>query len=1246
MNVDINTLRKNPTDEPPPDETAAPFWDVASAGWKKATITGYYNGPEDKIRTDMLVDMWGKLSPESRDLVGRQMNGREFDDPLKASTALILDAASREVPKDPVKWGNAPLDMVQFQDRVDQQRRKDLADAQAILDRPGGGWAEFLGSAGRAFADPLNIAMAPFGVEGGLVRTMAGEAVLNGVAEGLAVPREREVAQELDQPKPNMTMRVAEGAALGAGLVGAVAGVVRFAKYVSARKGIERAMAPAGVHPLENDAEIEAAQNELTGDKPVRQAIADQTRTLKIGAFPSMSDFDFSAAGNASPKTNRIGYVYGKLIGKGVSPEDAAAIVGNGMVESGPSLNPGEIGDGGNALGFLQWNGPRKRALEEFAAKAGKPANDLDTQIDFLMHELDGPEAGAWAKVQAGKTAEEKAALFSQWFERPGIPHTGRRVGHARDVYKQFSEGQIPKWLGPVSEASDEVPLFSTSRGYTGDGQVSTSSGRTIDVKYEVVDASILQRATGDLQPRDRSRTNSDAWIAETAARLDPAQLMPSPNAATGTPIVGADNIIESGNGRFGAIMSAYERFPDRAEAYRREIENMTGQPIPEGVERPVLVARRTSDMDPATRRQFVIDAQDSGVARMTPTEIARTSSRAMTPELLGRMDLGAGILDPKNAGFVRGALDALPASERNALFNPDGGLNRAGQERIRDALFARAWNAPDILARFTETDAGELKSLMDALNEAAPSWAALRADIEAGRVRPDADISPFVLEAIRIIASARELSQRDNLPMANALAELLDEVDMLDGAWSPLTVALVKNKFWKNGKAASAAEIGDFLKRYASEARTVAATDSMFAGTTAEILRAIDPKVFGDLPDDLGTPRTVVTRGQSPTEVPQMQEVAYAKGADSPEAVEADQAAFEDLRGSPEETPMPDLAGVEPREVVPQLAMAQPFEDLDTLYRKAAVAQERLATEGKTIAEELGIEFKDPGLKDRAATEEKLPRKGYTSPRLLTDVSRGGFVLKDFAEGDVLVERLAQSFDLVDEGWKLKPDTSYLDRKVLVRHPDGMLSEVQIWTPEMAKAKAAETAAYTKMRSLDPASLEVKALSQQSAQAYSAAIRGDKIDLTSLTPSATSKAPKVFPKKVENSASVSPAQSAVQRTSRASTFDQDLPASRIATAANPRPGGLNTIAGRYSQERKPISDMGENPSVKDNSNMGAADKYVNSPELQAAKAEFESLTIDLGDGTVIRPADMLDDIEADEQLAHVLAHCNPKGQA
>ena len=50
-------------------------------------------------------------------------------------------------------------------------------------------------------------------------------------------------------------------------------------------------------------------------------------------------------------------------------------------------------------------------------------------------------------------------------------------------------------------------------------------------------------------------------------------------------------------------------------------------------------------------------------------------------------------------------------------------------------------------------------EALIEALETAAPNWAALRADIEAGLVTPDMDISPYVLDAMRLIASARELA-------------------------------------------------------------------------------------------------------------------------------------------------------------------------------------------------------------------------------------------------------------------------------------------------------------------------------------------------------------------------------------------------------------------------------------------------------------------------------------------------------
>lgn len=437
--------------------------------------------------------------------------------------------------------------------------------------------------------------------------------------------------------------------------------------------------------------------------------------------------------------------------------------------------------------------------------------------------------------------------------------------------------------------ASADVPDFSgyiTSRGYTGSGQVSAGDGFRLDVDYEVVDASLLTRASGPYQPRDRGRIGSDAWVADTAARLDPAQLMPSPTADRGAPLVGPDGMIESGNGRFSAITRAYERHPDRAAAYRQQIE-VAGFDIPEGVERPVLIARRRTELTDAERAALTVDAQDSGVARMTPTELARTGSQAMTAERLAGFMPGARITDADNQGFVRQILSALPRSERNALLDGAGALNAEGARRIRQAFFARAGDDPDLIARYAEAeDAGDLKSLMDALENAAPEWATLRAEIEAGAIAPDFDITGHVLEAMRLIGQARSEAAAGRGHMARILSDMLDDIDLLDGALSPLTVRLVQ-KFWRNGRAAPAAEVTDFLTRYARDARKAGGTADLLAVRPAEVLRKIDADTFGDLPQEFGR-----VRGQTdpqPVSDSALPQAAYAKGADSPEAIDAD---------------------------------------------------------------------------------------------------------------------------------------------------------------------------------------------------------------------------------------------------------------------------------------------------------------------------------------------------------------------
>lgn len=575
-------------------------------------------------------------------------------------------------------------------------------------------------------------------------------------------------------------------------------------------------------------------------------------RDAQPGKPLTFSDFDFTPKGNASPTTNPIGYVFGRLLERGYTPEQAAGIVGNLMQESTPRLNTAHVGDGGNSIGMGQWNGPRRHALLAYAREQGKDWRDLDTQIDFLDHELRTSERAAGDAIRAAKTATEAARIGSERFWRPGIPRIEKRMGYAEDLMEFFAAGRVPRYPGARSGGSGGAGGGSftgyTSRGYTATGQVTAGDGMTVDVAYQVVDLAKLKRASGELQPRDRTRAASDEQIAELAARLDPARLMPSPEADRGAPIVGGDDVIESGNGRVMALERAYDQHPDRASAYRQQIET-AGFDIPADVDRPVLIARRTSELSDADRQGFVRAANQSQIARMSATERARMDARQIDARTVGLFDPRFGLRAPENSAFTRRVLDALPQAERSGLVDAGGKLNAEGALRIRQALFARAYDAPDLLARYTETGEGPMKSLMTALELAAPDWAAMRAAVADGRLRPEMDITPFVLDAMRLIALARDTAARDGGKVAEVLDGLLADIDLLEGAVPPLTVALVR-KFVPKGRAAPAEKIADFLKRYAKEAQKIGGTEAALfdAPGPLDALKAIDGEAFGEL--------------------------------------------------------------------------------------------------------------------------------------------------------------------------------------------------------------------------------------------------------------------------------------------------------------------------------------------------------------------------------------------------------------
>lgn len=900
--------------EPPPTDIEGfsaiddlpSFSERYAAAWMQRTVETDMWGYSNRVSGELTDEMFAALSNETQARLAPEFQRLEANESyyapsIEAKRALIMAELSKMNPEAQKRSANnLPMTEAGFQAELLRRRRATYDDATAVLDVNGAGFAGFLGGMSRDIADPINLALAPIGISGSAARVIAAETVLGAVAGAASLPREFQVADELGLQRPNAAARIAtEGLASGA-LAGIFTGVVRGAAAYKQRKDAKIYGKPEDVPDWLHDEALADGEAALRDDPP-RRTQPDQRadpRAAPAGTpgatGPTVPDFDFSARGNASPNTNRVGYVVGKLIEGGMEPHIAIGFVGNFMVESTAALNPSIRGDGGAAYGIAQWN-DRRPALFAFAARRGTDPSDLDTQIAFVQHELQTSEAGAWGRIRQARTAADAAALVSKYYERPGVPHLDRRIGYAQGLMNQFENGEVPKGAGHAP--TSYVPQ-TTRAGYTSQGQVRTAGGTRIDAEYVVVDASVLVRATGDLQPRDRSQGNSDAWISDTAATLDPALLMPSPTVDRGAPIIGPDNVIESGNGRVAAIARAAELHPDRIDAYRQQIE-AAGFDIPNDVRTPVLVGRRTSELTPDERRAFVVEGQDSGVARMTPVERSRAEAAGLSSDTLSRLVPGKALTDAENADFARAALARLPRSERNAFITPEGRLNADGRDALERALFARAFNDPELLRRFTERDAAELRSLMDALFEASPAWARLVADLADGTVKREFDITGHVLEAMRLIAASRKQAGTEGRKTAEVLTELLDDVDLMEGAVSPLTRALV-GRFWTNGRAAQQKDIAQFLTRYADEARRVGRAEASLFGDgpdALDALRAIDPGTFDDIPE-IG-PARGVTQAPTPDVAEVIPEGSYTDGAASRDAMQADALAEEDLRAS-----------------------------------------------------------------------------------------------------------------------------------------------------------------------------------------------------------------------------------------------------------------------------------------------------------------------------------------------------------
>ncbi|MEG2040014.1 MAG: hypothetical protein RR068_02755, partial [Hafnia sp.] len=269
---------------------------------------------------------------------------------------------------------------------------------------------------------------------------------------------------------------------------------------------------------------------------------------------------------------------------------------------------------------------------------------------------------------------------------------------------------------------------------------VVTSKGDEVKTGFKVVNAGSLIISNNldgtinpafptELQPRDRTRMSSKIQVSKIAGNLRPAQLTDSGLSSHGAPIVGPDNVVESGNGRSMGILRAYEQgqadsyrqyLIDHAADYGIKAEDITRMDM------PVLVRERVTDVD---RAQFARDSNLSDLQEMAASEKAFVDAEMLDERLMAMFapSEDGNLLARSNDGFIQSFMREIGDTATAGLVTTDGRPTKQLIDRIQNAIFAKAYKDERLVKMVAEEPDPDMRNILTALNTAASDFAQMQ---------------------------------------------------------------------------------------------------------------------------------------------------------------------------------------------------------------------------------------------------------------------------------------------------------------------------------------------------------------------------------------------------------------------------------------------------------------------------------------------------------------------------------------
>lgn len=461
--------------------------------------------------------------------------------------------------------------------------------------------------------------------------------------------------------------------------------------------------------------------------------------------------------------------------------------------------------------------------LREGITKYGKTYGYMKTDAGWEVY---GPEG----KIETAPSRDAARATIDRIKKPPAavppaptpVPAPGKKIivkgftGKVSELSRdEFIEREMSRWGTTREEEGkryDEIMAKGETLPVPAVGgrteEVITPKGIKAQTRFKVVEADDLVTSIDtnfkenpnylqELQPRDRDKVTSMNQIMRIYSKLDPEQLAESRGADTGAPIVGTDNIVESGNGRAVALKKLYADAHANAEKYRTWLNQnaerfgLTKEEV-SGLKNPMLVRENATAMTPEERVAFARDANTPTTLVMSAGEKAKIDMDRLSPDVLSLFapDESGNLMATSNREFIRSFLAKVPANEMgDFITEKEGGigaeakLSAQGLARIKNAIFAKAYGKEnsDLITMMTEDPENNIKNVTSALLTAAPKQAMLMDAIAKGD-RHDLSIAKEISNAAKTISDLRNAgtNMEEYLLQGNLFGKNLIETELV----------------------------------------------------------------------------------------------------------------------------------------------------------------------------------------------------------------------------------------------------------------------------------------------------------------------------------------------------------------------------------------------------------------------------------------------------------------------------------